>query len=47
VGDLRKQWQAQRIRIEEWWPKLEGICISDAAIDWNEQTANHETDSDG
>jgi hypothetical protein len=90
VGDLRKEWQAQRMRIEEWWPKLDpvtqewlvanngdvvpttvlgqiaeaggdvtsdassigdngpgGFLLSDAAIDWIEETANHETDSDG
>ena len=89
-GDLRKEWQAQRMRIEEWWPKLDpatqewlianngdvvpttvlgqiaeaggdvtsdassigdngpgGFLLSDAAIDWIEETANHETDSDG
>jgi len=23
VGDLRKEWHAQRMRIEEWWPKLD------------------------
>ena len=23
MGDLRKEWQAQRMRIEEWWPKLD------------------------
>ena len=90
MGDLRKEWQAQRMRIEEWWPKLDpatrewlianngdvvpttvlgqiaevggdvtsdassigdngpgGFLLSDAAIDWIEETANHETDSDG
>jgi len=88
VGDLRKEWQAQRMRIEEWWPKLDpatqewlianngdivpatvlgriaeaggdvtsdsssigdngvgGFLLSDAAVDWIEETANHETDS--
>ena len=90
VGDLCKEWQAQRMRIEEWWPKLDpatqewlianngdvvpttvlgqiaeasgdvtsdassigdngagGFLLSDAAVDWIEKTANHETDSDG
>src|SRR5674476_234803 len=23
AGDLRKEWQAQRLRIEEWWRKLD------------------------
>ena len=89
VGDLREEWQAQRMRIEEWWPKLDpatqewlianngdvvpttvlgqiakaggdvtvdassigdndpgGFLLSDAAVDWIEETANHETDSD-
>jgi hypothetical protein len=88
MGDLRKEWQAQRMRIEEWWPKLDpatqewlianngdvvpttvlgqiaeaggdvtsdassigdngpgGFLLSDAAIDWIEETANQETDS--
>jgi hypothetical protein len=88
-GDLRKEWQAQRMRIEEWWPKLDpatqewlianngdvvpttvlgqiaeaggdvtseassigdngpgGFLLSDAVIDWIEETANYETDSD-
>jgi len=90
AGDLRKEWQAQRMRIEEWWPKLDpatqewlianngdvvpttvlgqiaeaggdvtsdassigdnvpgGLLLSDAAVDWIEETANHEADSDG
>src|SRR5664279_1464945 len=90
VGDLRKEWHAQRMRIEEWWPKLDpatqewlianngdvvrptvlgeiaaaggdvtsdsssngdngpgGFLLSDASIDWIEETANHETVSDG
>src|SRR5450631_576963 len=90
VGDLRMEWQARRMRIEEWWPKLDpatqewlianngdvvptnvlgqiaaaggdvtsdassigdngpgGFLLSDAAVDWIEETANHETDSDG
>ncbi len=90
VGDPRKEWQARRMRIEEWWPKLDpatrewlianngdvvpitvlgqiaeaggdvtseassigdnspdGFLLSDAAVDWIEETANHETDSGG
>jgi hypothetical protein len=90
AGDLRKEWQAQRLRIEEWWRKLDpatqewfignngdvvpttvlgkiaeafGDVTSDAssigdngpggflhlraAVDWIEETANHEADSDG
>ena len=90
AGDLRKEWQAQRLRIEEWWRKLDpatqewlianngdvvpttllgqiakaggdvtsdassigdngpdGFLLSDAVIDWIEETANQETDSDG
>jgi len=90
VGELRNEWQAQRMKIEEWWPKLDsatrewlvanngdvvpitilgqiaeaggdvtsdalsigdngpgGFVLSDAAVDWIEETANHETDSDG